>query len=202
MRLLADVMTTDMKTVRTDDVIGPVRDLILDGSIHAVPVLGNDGHLAGIITSADLVEEWSPGMGVATVMSDEVTTATKDVTIADAARTMLDQRVHHLVVVDGDDVIGIVSSFDLLRALADTAEAAQSRTLPPKIEAGPGDVIVIRGHSIGRRERRGIITETRGENGGPPFVVRWLDDPHAEPHDVVFFPGSDADIEHPDDASA
>jgi hypothetical protein len=28
-------------------------------------------------------------------------------------------------------------------------------------------------------------------------LVQWLDDPHDEPHEVLFFPGPDADIEHP-----
>ena len=47
---------------------------------------------------------------------------------------------------------------------------------------------------MGRKERKATIVEARGEGGGPPYVVHWHDDPHDEPHDVLFFPGSDADI--------
>lgn len=197
MQRIAEVMTTDVKTARTEDVIGPIRDLMLDGELHGVPVVDSEGGLAGIITSSDLVEEWAPEQGVVTVMSDEVETTTADTSIAEAARAMLEHRVHHLVVVDDGDLVGLVSSFDLLRALAESAEAAASPSLPPRIHATVGDIVVIRGHAIDQRERRGVITETRGDDGGPPFVVNWLDDPHAGPHDILFFPGSDAEIEHP-----
>jgi CBS domain-containing protein len=197
MRTIAEVMTSDVRTARTNDIIGPIRDLMLDGKVHGVPVVDQDGGLAGIVTSSDLVEEWAPEQGVTTVMRDEVETISASTSVAEAARTMLEHRIHHLVVVDDGRIVGLVSSFDLLRALAETAEATHSRTLPPHTHAVPGDIIVIRGHAIGQKERRGVIVEARGTDGGPPFVVNWLDDPHAEPHDVLFSPGSDADIEHP-----
>ena len=49
---------------------------------------------------------------------------------------------------------------------------------------------------MGRVERRATIVEVRGEDGGPPYVVHWEDDPHDVPHDHLFFPGPDADVEH------
>lgn len=196
MRTVADVMTNDPVTVPTTEVVGTLRDLMLDGQIHALPVVDADGTLAGIVTSSDLVEEWAPEMGVATVMTDQVLAVAGDTTLVDAARTMLDHRIHHLVIEHGGRVAGILSSFDLLHELAGEVELAASVTAgaarPP---ATVGDHVVIRGHAIGRKERRGVITEIRGPDGGPPYVVHWLDDPHAEPHDVLFFPSSDADVE-------
>lgn len=64
------------------------------------------------------------------------------------------------------------------------------------MKASVGDRLVIRGHTMGRPERRATILEVRGEDGGPPYVVRWDDDPEERPHDHLFFPGSDADVEH------
>jgi CBS domain-containing protein len=196
MKTVAEVMTADVKTARSDEVVGPIRDLMLDGGIHGVPVVDPAGDLVGIVTSSDLVEEWAPEQGVVTVMSDHVETVSPHTTLGEAAFRMIAERVHHLVVVQEEGrVAGIVSSFDLLRALAETVEEAQSKRLPPQAHASPGDVVVIRGHAIGQRERRGVIVEARGADGGPPFVVHWLDDRHAEPHDVLFYPGSDADVE-------
>lgn len=195
MKSVDDVMTHEVRTVRSSEVVGPIRDLMLEGSIHAVPVLDDAGALAGIVTSSDLVEEWQPEQGVTTVMSPEVHTVRRTATVADAAHLMLEHRIHHLVVTDEAGVVGIVSSFDLLRALVRDVEAPATATTGGRRTAKPGDHVVIRGHAIGTRERRGVITEVRGAGGGPPYLVRWLDDPHAEPHDVLFFPSSDADIE-------
>lgn len=51
---------------------------------------------------------------------------------------------------------------------------------------------MIRGHHVGEPIRDGEILETRGPEGGPPYIVRWGD----TGHETLFFPGSDALIEH------
>jgi CBS domain containing-hemolysin-like protein len=196
MKTMRDVMTEPVRTAKTTEVVGPVRDLMLDHQVHGVPVVDDDGALVGIVTSSDLVEEWEPQQSVQTVMSTHVHTATPFTPVVDAARMMLEFHIHHLVIVQGDEVVGMVSSFDILQVLAGEAEAAASLAAPGRPTAERGDVVVIRGHSIDARERRGVIVDVRGADGGPPFVVQWLDDTSAEPHEVLFFPGSDADIEH------
>jgi CBS domain-containing protein len=190
-------MSSDPMTVRRTDVVGPLRDTMLTRHVHGVPVLDADGTLAGIVTSSDLVEEWSPAQGVETVMTRRVTTVGPGTTLTEAAREMLGAGIHHLVVVDNTRVVGVVSSFDLLRALVDDVESSVTPTVGAVAErpaARVGDTVVIRSHAVGR-ERRGRIVATRGRDGGPPYLVRWADDPHDEPHEVLFFPGPDADVE-------
>jgi hypothetical protein len=58
--------------------------------------------------------------------------------------------------------------------------------------AHPGDEIVIRGHNVGDPQRTGEILESRGDQDGPPFLVRWDSDGHQS----LFFPGSDAFVRH------
>lgn len=58
--------------------------------------------------------------------------------------------------------------------------------------ASPGDRLVIRGHRLGERVRDAEILEVLGEDGAPPYVVRWSDDGHVS----RIFPGSDAYVEH------
>lgn len=60
------------------------------------------------------------------------------------------------------------------------------------MQARVGDRIVIRGHRVGEPIRDGEILEVRGPDGGPPYIVRWED----SGHETLFFPGSDALIEH------
>ena len=63
---------------------------------------------------------------------------------------------------------------------------------PLGLRARPGDRLVIRGHRVGERVRDGEILEVRGDDGGPPFLVRWSDDGHVS----QAYPGSDAYVEH------
>jgi hypothetical protein len=50
----------------------------------------------------------------------------------------------------------------------------------------------VAGTHVDDHERDGEILEVRGENGTPPFVVRWFD----TGHEALVFPGPDASI-HP-----
>lgn len=55
-----------------------------------------------------------------------------------------------------------------------------------------GDRLIVKGHSVGDPDRDAEVLEVRGPDGGPPFVVRWAD----TGHETLFFPGSDATIQH------
>lgn len=59
------------------------------------------------------------------------------------------------------------------------------------MNANVGDRIIVRGHQVGAANREGTIAEVRGTEGRPPYLVRWSDG-----HEALFFPGSDATIEH------
>lgn len=60
------------------------------------------------------------------------------------------------------------------------------------MKAKVGDRLVIEGHRVGEVKRTALILEVRGDNGEPPYKVRWSDDDH----EALVFPGSDAHIEH------
>ena len=55
-----------------------------------------------------------------------------------------------------------------------------------------GDVLVIKGHRVGEPERNAEVLEVRGDDGGPPYLVRWS----ADGHEGLFFPSTDATVEH------
>jgi len=60
------------------------------------------------------------------------------------------------------------------------------------MEASVGDRMVVKAHHVGEPDRDAEILEVHGEDGGPPYLVRWDDDGH----EGLFFPGSDATVEH------
>ena len=58
------------------------------------------------------------------------------------------------------------------------------------MQAKTGDRITVSGHKVGDAERHGLIIDVRGDDGGPPYLVVWDDDPGEH----LLFPGSDATI--------
>jgi CBS domain-containing protein len=185
-------MSDVVHTASTTDVVGPLRDVMMKNDIHSVPIVDDHGALVGIITSSDLVEEWAPEMGVQTVMSRHVETVSRHCSVVDAARTMVSKHIHHLVVTERDTIVGVISSFDLLKHLAgrlEQVEAAQTLGLYAQI----GDILVVRGAHVGERDRRAVIEEVQGANGSPPYLIRWTGEHDERPH--LYFPGPDAHIE-------
>jgi hypothetical protein len=59
------------------------------------------------------------------------------------------------------------------------------------MDAEVGDRIIVRGHHVGQPVRACQVLEVRG-SGGAPYLVRWDD----SGHETLFFPGSDATVEH------
>ena len=60
------------------------------------------------------------------------------------------------------------------------------------MKAAVGDKIAVKSRHVGEREREAVVLEVRGQQGLPPYVVRWSDDGH----EGLFVPGSDAIVEH------
>ncbi len=59
------------------------------------------------------------------------------------------------------------------------------------LHARPGDRLVIRRHRVGEPDRDAEILEVRGDDGMPPYVVRWSDDGRVG----YLIPGSDAFVQ-------
>jgi len=60
------------------------------------------------------------------------------------------------------------------------------------MRAAVGDRLVVKGHRVGEHDRGAVVLAVQGDDGGPPYRVRWEDDGH----EGLFFPGPDAEVEH------
>ena len=58
------------------------------------------------------------------------------------------------------------------------------------MRAHVGDRILVRGHHIGETDRHCEVLEVHGEEGGPPYLVRW----EGTDHEGLYFPGPDASL--------
>jgi hypothetical protein len=63
------------------------------------------------------------------------------------------------------------------------------------MQATVGDRIIVRSVHVGEHDRDGEVLEVRGEDGKPPYLVRWSD----TGHDGLFFPGPETVIHHHDE---
>ena len=59
------------------------------------------------------------------------------------------------------------------------------------MKAQVGDELVVKGRHVGDQDRRGVIIEVRGADGGPPYLVRWSDG-----HESSFYPSTGTVAEH------
>lgn len=202
MRTVESLLTGPLRTVPANHSAAGARGRMIAEHVHGLAVVDERNRLLGIVTATDLLAHPDRDAALADCMTTDVLTVSPHTSVVDAARTMHAHGIHHLVVTGhADEVVGVLSAFDLLAVIApeDSPSAAPGPDAAPpaRHRAEAGDIVVVRGKAIDQRVRRGLITEVRGPDGEPPYVVRWFDDPHAEPHDVLFFPGSDADIEPP-----
>jgi Domain of unknown function (DUF1918) len=66
------------------------------------------------------------------------------------------------------------------------------------MKANVGDWLVVKSGTLGHRDLRGLITEVKSPDGGPPYRVRWL----ATDEEATVFPGPDAIVVTPDEQKA
>ncbi|MFI5287641.1 MAG: CBS domain-containing protein [Candidatus Dormibacteria bacterium] len=113
---VAEVMTTDVVTVSTSTPVKEAAGLMSQRRIAALPVIGADGTLVGIISETDFIGKRVDAEVVGELMSAPVVTAGPDDPVPLVARILLARNVKSLPVVDDSTrVVGIVSRADLLK---------------------------------------------------------------------------------------
>ena len=112
-----EIMSSPVVVTRKGTQLKHTRELFARKGVHAIPVLREDGEIEGIISSGDVAKTHSDETRVEEIMTDMVHVVVKNNRVQDAAKIMLKHNVHHLVVMDDGDVIGMISSLDIIAAL-------------------------------------------------------------------------------------
>jgi CBS domain-containing protein/ribosome-associated translation inhibitor RaiA len=140
---VADIYTENVVTVAEDTRIGQAINLLREHGVSRLPVLDEDGFLSGILTTHDIVDVVVRNEDKATrgeragdidrvldipvydVMVSPVSTTTLSESVKDSVERMLANDYNGLVVTPEDDdqqVVGILTKTDVLRALTYTEE--------------------------------------------------------------------------------
>ncbi len=116
---VADLMVPRVLVAMPSDKVAYVREVMLGQSIHAIPVIDDESRPVGIVTSSDLVENLSGDLEVGDIMTSHVLTGPQYDDVHVAARMMRNHGLHHLIVTHEGEIVGILSSFDLLQVIED-----------------------------------------------------------------------------------
>jgi CBS domain-containing protein len=147
-RAVQDVMNPDIMTVPDDMTTDELARYLTEREISGAPVVNGQGDLIGVVsmtdvgrylaepsefaasrrsefyaTSDDSMLEQSLAVEQAVAVRDVMTPVVHQVPatapIAEAARIMVEQHIHRLVVTRGREPVGIITSMDLLRVVAE-----------------------------------------------------------------------------------
>jgi CBS domain-containing protein len=117
-------MTTGIEYLKTTDTAADVAKKLAQADIGAVPVCEPDGHLAGVVTDRDIVvkvvaEAKDPTKTRLAELADqpEVITVGADDSVEEVFEVMKKYKVRRLPVIDGTEVVGVVSQADVARHL-------------------------------------------------------------------------------------
>ena len=127
-----DLMTASVVTTQPHSSVDHVRALMERNRIGAIPVVDSEGKPRGIVSATDLVADLKGGSPISTVMSEKVLTIPQYDEVSTAARIMRNHRVHHLVVTQEQQVVGVLSAFDLLKLVEDHRFVAKPAPTPSK----------------------------------------------------------------------
>ena len=120
---ISSVMVKDVITVPETMQLDEVARLMLENGIGSVPVMDEDDKMVGIVSKADFV---TLAVGIAfdkitvkEIMTKELVVVSPTDRLVHARRQMMEAHVGRVPVVDEEDLKGMVTSKDLMRAFID-----------------------------------------------------------------------------------
>lgn len=148
-RRVKEFMTRDVVAIDPQDTLHEALQLMTENRVSALPVLNGKGKCVGVVSTSDLIdvtsevdeeleelensnieaqqwliEQMGKSLGdrlVADLMSRDVATVGPEDLLVKAAQLMRKNRVHRLPVVDGDKLLGLVSTSDVIEAVVEGA---------------------------------------------------------------------------------
>ena len=120
--LVQDIMTKAIISVNTQTTVFQVAKMMEQGGIGAV-LVKKDGHLSGIVTDRDyatkiMANNLSSDTSVEKIMSSPLITINYDESISAAAERMTSKKIRKLAVTNNGNIIGLITSTDLVTQLA------------------------------------------------------------------------------------
>lgn len=139
-----DLMSEAVLSLTENSVLEDALHLFIENHVGAAPVLDGNGKAVGVITKTDLArfdaarrglslsEARPPGKKgahrnelVGTWMTPFVLSVDPDASLAEIAKLMVKNGVHHIFVSRDKKLIGVISGFDVLRVVSRALNAVK-----------------------------------------------------------------------------
>jgi CBS domain-containing protein len=120
-QVLAAKAIKEVITVRPDASVRDLLGLLADHNVGALVVSGDGRRVDGIVSERDVVrrmreDEALLDAPVSSIMTSEVQTCGSEALVNHLMQVMTEHRVRHVPVVDGDELVGIISIGDVVKS--------------------------------------------------------------------------------------
>jgi CBS domain-containing protein len=120
-----DIMSTDCTCIGESETVMDAAKKLADLDVGSLPICGEDDRLKGMLTDRDIVVKvLAQGKDPSSTKAGELgqgdsktVTIGADDPIDEALHTMIEHKVRRLPVIDGHDLVGIISQADIARNL-------------------------------------------------------------------------------------
>ena len=118
---------SDLASTRPEETVPQVARELTDRNIGALPVVDQSGNLVGIISERDIVRQIVDNANllsepVSSIMTKNLITGMPDDDLKIVAGKMTEKRIRHLPVLENDQLVGMVSIGDVVKAQRDQYE--------------------------------------------------------------------------------
>lgn len=137
--LVNSIMTTPVITVHESTQVGEALELLRQKNFRHLPIVNDDGKLVGVATEWYMLKVFSgcniadrhktnliSRTPIATIMQANTFTVSPQETVENAALLMEREKISSLVVIENENIIGIISMMDILRALIEALGLEQA----------------------------------------------------------------------------
>jgi len=115
---VSSVMTKGVLFVKSSKNLSETASIMADFDVGSL-LVGDNGNAVGIVTSKDIIKVISEGkelkkIKVREIMQTPLIKISAHETISSALLKMKEQKINHLIVVDGNKIIGMINPLNLL----------------------------------------------------------------------------------------
>jgi CBS domain-containing protein len=154
MMIVADMMTTELYTLKETDCVYDARNLMMEKNIRHIPILNDAGGLVGLVTQRDLFAislsklsdvrdkqraEFEQSVRLRDVMTTDLSVVHEQMNLREAALRLQAHRYGCLPVVSRGKLIGIITDSDCVAVAINLLE--QLELTDPRDSAGEEDML-------------------------------------------------------------
>ncbi|HUF35415.1 MAG TPA: CBS domain-containing protein [Gemmatimonadales bacterium] len=127
---VAELMQPNVKSIHSEASVAEAILTLADAHVSGVPVVDGTGKMVGVLSSSDVLTAEAEAQDAAArqtllentevqeIMTRRPYTIAPAADVREAAQQMLYADVHRLFVTEADSVIGVISTTDIVRAVA------------------------------------------------------------------------------------